>query len=184
MAKALDPHDASCRSAMGFVRRLQNRFDEAISELETAIRLNPNMNLAYDTLGFTKAFVGKAEESLSHFADAIRLSPRDPMLFIGYFGLGWAHFLLGDDRQATEMLRKSVALNTGYAPAHLFLSAAYALQDRMDEAHASHSAYLRANPAANTITLLRANALSSHPIYLAQCHRLYVGMRRAGMPED
>ena len=43
---------------------------------------------------------------------------------------------------------------------------------------------VRANPAANTITLLRANALSSHPIYLAQRHRLYVGMRRAGMPED
>jgi TolB-like protein len=65
-ARALDPHDASCRNAMGFVRRMQNRFDEAISELEAAIRLNRNMHLAYDTLGFTKALVGRGEEALSH----------------------------------------------------------------------------------------------------------------------
>jgi tetratricopeptide (TPR) repeat protein len=64
---------------------------------------------------------------LSHFAEAIRLSPRDPMLFIGYFGLGWAEFLLGNDDKAAEMLRKSITLNPGYSPAHLFLAAAYAL---------------------------------------------------------
>jgi TolB-like protein/tetratricopeptide (TPR) repeat protein len=182
-ARALDPHDASCRSAMGFVRRMQNRFDEAISDLEAAIRLNPNMHLAYDTLGFTKAFVGRAEEALLHFADAIRLSPRDPMLFVGYFGFGWAQFLLGNDGQAAEMLRKSIALNTAYSPAHLFLSAAYALQDRIDEAREAHAAYLRTNPVANTITLLRANALSADPVYMAQRERLYEGMRRAGMSE-
>jgi len=183
-ARALDPHDASCRYAMGFVRRMQNRFDEAISELEAAVRLNPNMHLAYDTLGFTKALVGRGEEALSHFANAIRLSPRDPMLFIGYFGFGWAQFLLGNDDQAVEMLRKSIALNPGYSPAHLFLTAAYAMQDSIEEAHDAHAAYLRTNPAVNTITLLRANALSTHPIYMAQRERLYEGMRRAGMPEE
>jgi TolB-like protein/tetratricopeptide (TPR) repeat protein len=183
-ARALDPHDPSCHYAMGFVRRVQNRFDEAISELEAAIRLNPNMHLAYDTLGFTKAFVGRGDEALSHFADAIRLSPRDPMLFIGYFGFGWAQFLLGNDDQAAEMLRKSIALNPGYSPAHLFLTAAYAMQDRIEEAHDAHAAYLRTNPAVNTITLLRANALSTHPVYMAQRERLYEGMRRAGMAEQ
>lgn len=182
-AMALDPHDASCHYAIGFVRRMQNRFDEAISELEAAIRLNPNMHLAYDTLGFTKAFVGRAEESLSHFADAIRLSPRDPMLFIGYYGLGWAQFLLGNDAQAAEMLRKSIALNPGYAPALLFLTAAYAMRGRIEAAHEAYAAYMRTNPAVTTITLLRANALSTHPIYMAQRDRLYEGMRRAGMPE-
>ena len=183
-ARALDPHDASCRYAMGFVRRMQNRFDEAISELEAAVRLNPNMHLAYDTLGFTKALVGRAEEALSHFANAIRLSPRDPMLFIGYFGFGWAQFLLGKDDQAAEMLRKSIALNPGYSPAHLFLTAAYAMQDQIEEAHDAHAVYLRTNPAVNTITRLRANALSTHPVYMAQRERLYEGMRRAGMPEE
>jgi len=183
-ARELDPHDASCRNAMGFVRRMQNRFDEAISELEGAIRLNPNMHLAYDTLGFTKALVGRSEEALSHFADAIRLSPRDPMLFIGYFGLGWAQFLLGNDDQAVETLRKSITLNPGYSPAHLFLAASYGLQDRIEEAHEAHSAYVRTNPTIGTIAMLRTNALSTNPVYMAQRERLYRGMLRAGMPEE
>jgi adenylate cyclase len=63
------------------------------------------------------------------------------------------------------------------------LSAAYALQDRIDEAQEAHAAYLRTNPVATTITLLRANALSADPVYMAQRERLYEGMRRAGMPE-
>ena len=64
------------------------------------------------------------------------------------------------------------------------MTAAYALQNRIEEAHEAHAAYLRTNQAANTITLLRANALSTHPVYMAQRERLYEGMRRAGMPEE
>jgi hypothetical protein len=46
------------------------------------------------------------------------------------------------------------------------------------------SGYLRTNPAVNAISLLRANALSTHPVYMAQRERLYEGMRRVGMPEE
>ena len=183
-AMAVDPHDAQCHYAMGFVRRMQSRFDEAIGELDAAIRLNPNMHLAYNTLAITKALAGRSEEALSHFADAIRLSPRDPLLFVGYFGIGWARFLLGHDVHAVEMLRKSIALNPGYSPAHLFLTATYAMQGAIREAHEALAAYLRTNPAVNTIASLRANAQSNHPVYLAQRERLYEGMRLAGMAEE
>ena len=180
-AMALDPHDPSSHYALGIVRRMQRRFDESIAEVEAAIRLNPNMHLAYITLGITKTLVARSEEALSHFAEAIRLSPRDPQLFLGYYGIGWTRFLLGNDDQAIEMLRKSVGLNPGYSPAHLFLTAAYAMQDRTDEARNALAAYLRTNPPAGSIELLRANAQSTHPIYLAQRERLYDGMRRAGI---
>jgi TolB-like protein/cytochrome c-type biogenesis protein CcmH/NrfG len=182
-AMALDPHDPSSHYALGIVRRMQRRFDEAIGEVEAAIRLNPNMHLAFITLGITKTLAGRSEEALSHFAEAIRLSPRDPQLFVGHYGIGWIRFLLGDDDRAIEMLRKSLGHNAGYAPAHLFLAAAYAMQQRIEEAREALAAYLRTNPAARTIASLRANAQSSHPVYLAQRERLYDGMRRAGMPE-
>lgn len=182
-AKELDPHDASSHYATGFVRRMQGRFDEAIGALEASIRLNPNAPLTYTTLGITKVLAGRAEDALSHFADAIRLSPRDPLLFVGYFGMGWVEFLRANDAQAIELLRKSLALNPTYGPVHQFLTAAYAMQDRIAEAHTALAAYLRTGPAVNTMALLRANAQSSHPIYLAQRERLYEGMRRAGLPE-
>jgi len=181
---ALDPYDPSSRYALGIVRRMQKRFDEAIGELESAIRLNPNMHLAFITLGITKALAARSEEALSHFAEAIRLSPRDPQLFVGYYGIGWIQFLLGNDEQAIEMLRRSIGLNSRYSPAHLFLTAAYAMRDRCDEAREALAAYLRTNPAATTIAALRASAQSDNPIYLKQRERLYDGMRRAGMRED
>ena len=58
------------------------------------------------------------------------------------------------------------------------------MQDQIEEAHDAHAVYLRTNPAVNTITRLRANALSTHPVYMAQRERLYEGMRRAGMAEQ
>jgi TolB-like protein/cytochrome c-type biogenesis protein CcmH/NrfG len=182
-ALVLDPHNAACRYAMGVVHRMRRRFDDAIAELEASIRLNPNVHLTYSTLGITKVLAGRGEEALSHFADAIRLSPRDPLLFIGYFGIGWAEFLRANDAQAIDMLRKALALNPGYSPAHQFLTAAYAMQNRPAEAREALAAYLRTNPTANTMALLRAHAQSVHPVYLAQRERLYEGMRRAGLPE-
>ena len=182
-ALALDPHDAFCHYAVGLVRRMQRRFDDAIGELEASIRLNPNAHLTHTTLGITKVLAGRGEEALSHFADAIRLSPRDPLLFIGHFGIGWAEFLHAHDAQAVQMLRKALDLNPGYTPAHLFLTAAYGMQDRLEEAREALAAYLRTKPSANTITLLRANSQSTHPVYMAQRERLYEGMRRAGLRE-
>jgi TolB-like protein/cytochrome c-type biogenesis protein CcmH/NrfG len=183
-ALALDPHDAASHYALGFVHRMQRRFDEAICELETAIRLNPNMQIAYSTLGFTKALAGRAEEGLAHFNESIRLSPRDPLLFVGHYGIGWIWFLLGDDEQAMEPLRRSIALNPSYVPARLWVTAAYAMQGRLEEAREALAAYLRINPEVNTISKLRTNAQSSHPIYLAQRERFYEGMRRSGMAEE
>lgn len=183
-ALALDPHSAACHYAVGIVRRMQRRFDEAIRECEAALRLNPNMPLTYNTLGITKVLVGRGEEALSHFAEAIRLSPRDPLMFLGYFDMGWTQFMRGNDTEAIDLLRKSVALNPEYSPAHLFMTAAYAMQDRIADAREALAAYLRTNPPAKTVASLRANAQSSHPVYLAQRERFYEGMCRAGLPEN
>jgi Flp pilus assembly protein TadD len=142
------------------------------------------MPLTYNTLGITKVLVGRGEEALLHFAEAIRLSPRDPLMFLGYFNMGWTEFMRGHDTEATDMLRKSAALNPEYSPAHLFLTAAYGMQDRLAEAREEFAAYLRTKSSAKTIASLRANAQSAHPMYLKQRERLYEGMRHAGMPEE
>jgi adenylate cyclase len=83
-----------------------------------------------------------------------------------------------------EPLRRSIALNPGYVPARLWVTAAYGMQGRLEEAREALAAYLRISPTVNTISKLRANAQSNHPIYLAQRERFYEGMRRAGMAEE
>jgi hypothetical protein len=44
------------------------------------------------------------------------------------------------------MLRKALALNPGYSPAHQFLTAAYAMQDHTAEAREALAAYLAIPP--------------------------------------
>jgi TolB-like protein/cytochrome c-type biogenesis protein CcmH/NrfG len=183
-ASILDPYDAQCHVAMGLVRRMQNRLNEAISEFEAAIRLNPNMPSAHAQLGLAKVFSGRGEDALPCFVEAIRLSPRDPQLFLDYLGIGMVRFLRRDDDGAIEMLHKAIALNPNFSSSNLFLIAAYAMQDRVDEAKAALASYLRSGTATNTIALARASAPSIHPGYLTQRERLYEGLRKAGMPEE
>ena len=157
---ALDRDNPRCHFALGLVRRLQSRFDEAHNHLEAALRLNPCWNNAHAQIGWVKAFSGRAEEAWPHFAECIRLSPRDPRLFLGFFGFGWTRFLLGDDDEAIEMLRRAIALNPDYPPCHLGLAAAYGMQGRLDEARAALAAYLRCGTPTVSIALLRARSLS------------------------
>jgi TolB-like protein/class 3 adenylate cyclase len=182
-ALELDPSNAYCHHVGGVVLSLQRRFSEAINEFEAAIRLNPNLHFAHSALGFGKTFAGLSEEALQHFADFIRLSPRDPFLFRGYYGIGLVRFLRGDDIRAIEMLRKAIGLSRDYSLAHLCLAATYGMQGRVDEANAALGDYLRTGPSARTISELRLLRPSKDPSYLAQCERLYDGLRKAGMPE-
>ena len=178
---ALDPRS---HLAIGLVRRLQSRFDDAISEFEAAIRLNPSMQHAHSQLGWAMLFSGQGEQALPHFTEFIRLSPRDPRLFLGYLGIGWARLLLGDDEGAIEMLRAAVSLSPSYSPAYLGLAAAYGLLDRVEEARAATAAYLRTGTPTKTIALVRTRETSRHPAFIAQHERIFAGLRKAGLPEE
>ena len=142
------------------------------------------MPSAHAQLGLAKIFSGRGEDALPCFLEAIRLSPRDPQLFLDYLGIGMVRFLRRDDDGAIEMLHKAIALNPNFSPSNLYLIAAYAMQDRVDEAKTALVSYLRSGTAINTIALVRASAYSIHPGYLTQRERLYEGLRKAGMPEE
>jgi hypothetical protein len=57
------------------------------------------------------------------------------------------------------------------------------MQGRIDEVSAALANYLRTGPSTRTISELRLLRPSKNPSYLAQCERLYEGLRKAGMPD-
>ena len=178
-ALALAPRDPDCLFAIGLVRRVEMRFDEAIAAYEAALRANPNLAGAHSELGWANGLSGRLREALPHFAEAIRLSPRDPALFIGHFGIGEIRFELGEYTAALAPLRHAVALNPQFSWSHLVLTATLVALGQIDDARAAFAAYLRTNPVARTIADLRANPVSrtldNGPFYPA--------LRQAGMPE-
>ena len=63
------------------------------------------------------------------------------------------------------------------------IAVAHGMQGRVDEASAALANYLRTGPSIRTVSKLRLLRPSKNPSYLAQCERLYEGLRKAGMPE-
>ena len=77
-AVTLDAEDAGAHCTLGRIRYLRREYPPAISELKTALELNPSLALAHYGLGAALVFSGKAADAVPHLESAIRLSPHDP----------------------------------------------------------------------------------------------------------
>ena len=82
----VDGEDPWAHLASGFVHLLARRFDDALAELELALRLNPNLSLAEGYYGLALSYCGRWEEGVAAADKALRLSPRDPLTAV-YFGI-------------------------------------------------------------------------------------------------
>jgi len=181
-AQALDPKNPEVRFAVGFLRRIQMRFDEAIVEFGAVLRDNPNHAAAHTDLGWALALTGRDREAIHHFAEAIRRSPRDPFLFLGYFGIGYVRYEMRDYEAALASLQEAIALNPHFSWAHLIVTVSQSALGRETAARDALASYFRTNPAVKTIAGLRANPVS--PRLTTDDNSFYQALRAAGMPEE
>jgi len=84
-ALAGSPRMARAHCARAQVLRAQQRFEEAIPEYETVLKLNRNWVTAIAVLGYCKFITGSIEEAIPAQERAIRLSPRDPAIWPYYY---------------------------------------------------------------------------------------------------
>jgi TolB-like protein/Tfp pilus assembly protein PilF len=184
-----DRNDPRAHFALGWLRRLQNRFVESQIELEKAIALDRNYAAAMLQLGYTLSALAEPEAALPHFEKALRLSPRDQNVFFFYYGLGSCHLLLGHLNEAIDTLRKAQASNPRFWQLSLWLAAALGLRGDEDEARAALAEAIKLHPEASSLAQLRKDIaygrLFDNPRYAAVAQKTFlVGLRRAGMPEE
>jgi tetratricopeptide (TPR) repeat protein len=84
--------------------------------------------------------------------------------------------------EAVGWSRRAIETNRNFPIAYLYLAAALAQLDRLDEARSSVAAGLALNPSF-TIRRFRSTGRSSDAKVRAQGRRLVEGMRKAGVPE-
>ena len=181
-----DPNSAKAHSAMGALRRLQNRFAEARIEFETAIALDRNEASAYADLGTTLMFLGQPEACIPNNEKAIWLNPRDTLVGNRIQVLGLCHLLLDHVDQAIDLLRKALAANPRHWYTHFFLARALGLRGNLDEARAELADAIKIKPEIQSLAQFRAVfPWHSNPPYWALLEKTaIIGLRRAGFPDE
>jgi TolB-like protein/Flp pilus assembly protein TadD len=172
--------------AMGLLRRLQNRLVDSKIAFENAIALDHNNAASMLQLGFTLDTLGQPEVALPYFEKAIRLNPRAQNIHFYHFGLGSCYLLQNQIDRAVDYLEKANASKPQYYIIPLYLSAALALNGKIPEAKAALADAIKLKPQIRSLAVLpKYNVGLSNPSYAALAAKtLYVGLRRAGLPDE
>ena len=179
-----DPNIARARVALGLLRRLHNRLEEARIELQKAIALAPHFAPAFWILGTTLILLGQPDAAILETEKGLRLSPSRAAVPIAYTILSQGHLLLGHVEQAVELARKACAGNPRLYFTHMCLAAALGLEGSLDEARAALAEAIKLRPEFDSPTRLRVLHLGQTPVLGVTRDNDRRGLRRAGMPDE
>jgi adenylate cyclase len=186
-ALASSPTGGLAHYAKGQVLRAQNRYGEAIPEYETALAFNRNWMGAYAPLGWCKLHNGSMDETIPLAEQAIRLSPRDPLIGNWYFQTGAVHLLQSRTNEAIVWFEKAHSANPVRPIVHAYLASGYALKGETEHAvsELAEARRLSGDDRYSSIGCLKAvgyfGATKIRALYETT---LFVGLRKAGMPEE
>lgn len=111
-----------------------NKSDEAIAELENAIRIFPEYFLALEKIGYEYLTKNKFAEAENVFAKAFKINPKS---FSAKSGLGIAQFKLGKKLEAAQTVEEAIIINPSSANSSLFLGKIYRELKEFDKAEAN-----------------------------------------------
>jgi TolB-like protein/Tfp pilus assembly protein PilF len=186
-ALAVLPRTALVHYAKAQVLRAQQRFEEAISEYETVLVFNRNWAHAIATLGYCKLITGSIEEAIPAQERAIGLSPRDPEIWLYYFWIGQVHLLQSRIDEAILWFERARRANPEHPVARAYLASAYALDGETGRAAAelARARQLCGDDRYSSFARLSAIGPFGVPKIRALFEATYfVGLRKAGMPEE
>jgi adenylate cyclase len=174
------------RAMMGLLRRVQNRLSGAQAEVEMAIALDRNNELALKQLGQILLFQGEPLGAIPHLEKAIRLNPRGPNLWSIQWPLGQCHLLLGHVDEAIELFRTACAASPRAYYLYLNLAGALGLRGDLDEARAALAEALRLKPEVNSLARYRAVTpwITNPQHWGFRDKTLNAGLRRAGFADE
>jgi TolB-like protein len=168
------------------VLRAQHRYAEAIPEYEIALALNRYLMGAYAPLGWCKLHTGSIDEVITLAERAIRLSPRDPLVSSWYSQTGVVHLLQSRTSEAIAWFEKARSANPLRPIVHAHLASAHALKGETEHAVAElgEARRLSGDDRYASIGRLRARSTAVPKIRELVENTYYVGLRKAGMPEE
>jgi TolB-like protein/Flp pilus assembly protein TadD len=126
--------------------------DEAISQLEKALTLDPNDPACLAAMSRVLSYSGRPAEGLEYAKDAMRLDPLNPGRYLAYMGI--AYFCMGEWQETVTVIEKALKLNPELRAFAGYLASAYAHLGRDDESKAAAQTFRRGSPLRHTVDAL------------------------------
>ena len=185
-ALAANPRFAYAHQVEGRVLQAHDRYDEAAPEFETTLALNHNAVWALSYLAQCKLLIGPIEEAIPLEQQAIRLSPREPRIGWWYWVIGNVHLLQSHTDEAIGWYERARSSIPAAPVLHSRLASAYGLKGEIERAAAELAEARRLSPVYRnaSLTRLRAGYWGVPEIRALYETTLFVGWRKAGMPEE
>jgi tetratricopeptide (TPR) repeat protein len=128
--KQVESKDAKFYNNRGVAYFAKGEYDQAISELNKAIEINPSYVEAYDNRGCAYVAKGKYDQGISDFNRALEINPK---LASAYTNRGTAYMNKGQYDQAISDINKALDLNPKFALAYYSRGMSYYYKKEYDK---------------------------------------------------
>jgi adenylate cyclase len=154
-------------------------YETATAAFDRSFALSSSSALALGFSSIVRAWMGEDATAVDQAERAIRLSPFDPLLYLPYIGLAYAHFAAGRFAEAAEAAGRASQSNPRFTMPYVLHAAALANLGRAKEARAVADRVLELEPLL-TVSNAIESARFADPMKKAE---LGDALRRAAMPE-
>jgi TolB-like protein len=179
-AIAVGGDDAAALATAGFVVAVvEYDYETATAAFDRSFALSNSSALAFGFSSIVRAWQGDDATAVDHAERAIRLSPFDPLLYVPYIGLAYAHFAAGRFEKAAAAAVRASQSNPKFSMPYVLQAAALASLGRSEDAGVLVDGLREAEPGLTISTAIRS-ARFADPGKNAE---LGEALLRAGLPE-
>src|ERR1700720_4223194 len=172
--------DAVALATAGFVIAVAGRdFETALTAFDRSFALSSSSALALSFSSIVRAWKGDDAIAVEHGNRALRLSPFDPLIYLPYVGLAYAHFAAGRFEEAVAAASLAIQSNPRFSVPQILHAAALGSLDRSEDAKTVVQRLIELQPGLTVATAI----LSARYVDPKNIAALANALRRAGLPE-
>jgi len=180
LAIAKGSDDAAALAIAGFVIAVCGRdYETALTAFDRSFALSSSLALAPGFSSLVRAWKGDDAIAVEQANRALRLSPFDPLIYLPYIALAYAHFAAGRFEEMVSAANLATQSNPRFTPPLILLAAALGCLDRSEDAKTVVQRLLELEPGITVSSAIRS-ACYENPENIAA---LGSALGKAGLPE-
>jgi len=158
---------------------VDHNYETALNAFDRSFALSTSSALALGFSSIVRAWKGDDAIAVEHAQLALRLSPFDPLIYLPYVSLAYAHFAARRFEDAAAAANRASQANPSFSVPCMLHAAALAELGRVDNAKVMAQRLLELQPGITVSSAIRS-ARYENPENIAA---LGSALRKAGLPE-